>query len=151
MKIQRATRGNKGNSHCRLFSSQLKELFCNCPSHGAIANSPNASTEAIDHKHEIREAGKADLVPLCQPGFSTTGKCSSELSSSLLKIIPAAEGETEDLDDADRGVGWLRGPEAGLEAEENGSAEGRLCELLPAAEAATAVNLETASEQPAVR
>lgn len=44
------------------------------------------------------------------------------------------------MDDADRGVGWLRGPEAGLEAEENGSTEGRLCELPAAAEAATAVN-----------
>lgn len=39
-------------------------------------------------------------------------------------------------DDADRGVGWLSGPEeAGLEAE-NGSSGGVLCELF-AAEAAT--------------
>ena len=46
-----------------------------------------------------------------------------------------APGEAEDLDDkelddAERGAGWLRGPEdAGLEAEENGSIEGALCEL----------------------
>lgn len=54
----------------------------------------------------------------------------------MLKIIPDADGVTEDLDDkelddAERGVGWLRGPEeAGLEAEEKGSIEeGVLCEL----------------------
>lgn len=57
---------------------------------------------------------------------------------------PDAEGEAEDLadaepDDAERGVGWLRGPEAGLEAEK-GSTGGVLGELL-GAEAATAVNL----------
>lgn len=44
-----------------------------------------------------------------------------------------------ELDDAERGVGWLRGPEeAGLEAEK-GSIGGVLGELL-GAEAATAVN-----------
>ena len=53
----------------------------------------------------------------------------------MLKIIPDADGVTEDLDgkeldDAERGVGWLRGPEeAGLEAEEKGSIEAVLCEL----------------------
>ena len=53
----------------------------------------------------------------------------------MLKIIPDTEEETEglddkELDDAERGAGWLRGPEdAGLEAEENGSIEGALCEL----------------------
>lgn len=58
---------------------------------------------------------------------------------------PDAEWEAEDLadaepDDAERGVGWLRGPEeAGLDAEK-GSIGGVLGELL-AAEAATAENL----------
>lgn len=42
-------------------------------------------------------------------------------------------------DDAERGVGWLRGPEAGLAAAE-GSVGGVLGELL-GAEAATAENL----------
>lgn len=56
-----------------------------------------------------------------------------------------------ELDGTERGVGWLSGPEAGLEAEENGSMEGTLCGLLPGAEAAMAVNLKTAPEQPAVR
>lgn len=46
-------------------------------------------------------------------------------------------------DAAARGVGWLRGPEAGLEAEK-GSIGGALGELL-GAEAATAVNLRTAA------
>lgn len=47
-------------------------------------------------------------------------------------------------DDAERGVGWLRGPEeAGLEAEK-GSIGGVLGALL-GAEAATAVNLRTAA------
>lgn len=45
-----------------------------------------------------------------------------------------------ELDGVERGVGWLSGPEAGLEAEENGSMEGTLCGLLPGAEAAMAVN-----------
>ena len=52
----------------------------------------------------------------------------------MLKIIPDADGVAEDLDDnelddAERGAGWLRGPEeAGLEAEK-GSIEAVLCEL----------------------
>lgn len=46
-----------------------------------------------------------------------------------------------ELDDAERGVGWPRGPEeAGLEAGENGSREGVLCGLLTGAEVAPAVN-----------
>lgn len=50
-----------------------------------------------------------------------------------------------ELDDAERGMGWLRGPEeAGLEAEK-GSIGGVLGELL-GAEAATAVNLRTAAQ-----
>lgn len=50
------------------------------------------------------------------------------------KIIPDVDGVTDlddkELDDAERGAGWLRGPEeAGLEAEEKGGIEGVLCEL----------------------
>lgn len=65
----------------------------------------------------------------------------------MLQIIPDAEGETEDFEDtepggAERGVGWLRGPEAaGLEVEGNGSA-GAPWELMAGAEGATAVNLK---------
>ena len=76
----------------------------------------------------------------------------TELWSCLLKIIPDADGVTEDLDgkeldDAERGVGWLRGPEeAGLEAEEKGSIEAVLCELWTGAEVAAAVNLKTAAQ-----
>lgn len=75
----------------------------------------------------------------------------TELWSCLLKIIPDADGVTEDLDDkelddAERGAGWLRGPEeAGLEAEEKGSIEGVLCELWTGAEVAAAVNLKMAA------
>lgn len=45
--------------------------------------------------------------------------------------------------DAERGARGPRGPEAaGFEADENGSTEGELRELLAGAEAAMAVNLE---------
>lgn len=47
--------------------------------------------------------------------------------------------------DAERGARGPRGPEAaGFEADENGSTEGELRELLAGAEAAMAVNLEKA-------
>lgn len=63
----------------------------------------------------------------------------------MLKIIPDTEDfDDMELDDAERGVGWPRGPEeAGLEAGENGSREGVLCGLLTGAEVAPAVNLKT--------
>lgn len=69
----------------------------------------------------------------------------AELWSSLLKIIPDAEGETEDFDTelggAERGVGWLRGPEvAGLVAEGNGNVAGTPWELMAGVEGAMAVN-----------
>lgn len=66
----------------------------------------------------------------------------------MLKIIPDAEGETEDFEDtepggAESGVGWLRGPEAAsLEAEGNGSVTGAPWELMAGVEGATAVNLK---------
>lgn len=65
----------------------------------------------------------------------------------MLKIIPDAEGETEDFDTelggAERGVGWLRGPEAaGLAAEGNGSVAGTPWELMAGVEGAMAVNLK---------
>lgn len=71
----------------------------------------------------------------------------------MLKVIPAAEGETDDfddmeVDDAEGGAGWPGGPEgAGLEAEEKGTMDGVLCELLTGAEVATAVNLKTAARR----
>lgn len=76
----------------------------------------------------------------------------TELWSCLLKIIPDADGVTEDLDGKElgwcrEGVGWLRGPEeAGLEAEEKGSIEAVLCELWTGAEVAAAVNLKAAAQ-----
>lgn len=64
----------------------------------------------------------------------------------MLKIIPDAEAFDMELDDAERGVEWPRGPEeAGLEAEENGSMEDVLWGLLTAAEVAPAVNLKMAA------
>ena len=74
-----------------------------------------------------------------------------EFRADFLKIIPDAEGETEDFDDteldAERGVGWLRGPEAaGLEAEGNDSVAGAAWEPMAGLEGATAVNLKRRSD-----